>query len=529
MSVDPSINEKTTRKGLIDVALRAARWTNIVDFEEGKKYDFTAVREYSTENGPADYILFKNGKALAAVEAKKLSVGPQNVLVQAKRYAEGFKDGNFDFNGAYLPFIYSTNGEAIWFRDLRRKNSLSYKIAKFHTPKALEEMLERNFDDYEAWLEKNPVEIKGLRGYQRESIESIESNLVTGRRKMLLVMATGAGKTFVATSLIYRLLKSGFAKRILFLVDRRALAAQAVGAFSTFTPEPGLKFDKIYEVFSQRIRKEDIAEGLNFDPKVLPREYLENPQPTHTFVYVCTIQRMRINLFGKEGMFGYEKGDEDIEEDVDKIDMPIHGFDCIIADECHRGYTSTEEGKWRQVLDHFDAVKIGLTATPAAHTKAYFNDIVYHYPVERAVREGWLVDYDVVRIMTDITMNGFFLKPGEEVTLVDPETGKTTFDILEDERSYDAASLERKATATDRNKKIVEEFAKYVLQFEKNNGRFPKTLFFAVNDLTHTSHADLLVKTLREKFNREMILHRKLLAVLRSTDLFKELESLETV
>jgi type I restriction enzyme R subunit len=436
------------------------------------------------------------------VEAKKISLGPQNVLVQAERYSKGFNDGDFDFNGHHLPFVYSTNGEVIWFRDLRRKNSRSYKVAKFHTPQALEELLKKDLDEYEAWLDKNPVEIEHLRGYQREAIEAIENSIAAGRRKMLLAMATGTGKTFVASALMYRLLKSKRVKRILFLVDRRALAAQAVGALAQFTPEPGLKFDKIYEVYSQRFKKEDLSEDTKYDPKILPKDYLENPQEKHTFVYVCTIQRMRINLFGKEGMFEWTRGDEDEEEDADKIDIPINAFDCIIADECHRGYTSTEEGKWRQVLDHFDAIKIGLTATPAAHTKAYFDDIVYRYTIERAVREGFLVDYDPVRIKSDITMNGFFLKPGEEVKLVDPTTGRESLDVLEDEREYDATAIERKATAPDRNKKIVKEFAKYALDFEKENGHFPKTLFFAVNDIPHVSHADMLVNFLRDEFNR---------------------------
>lgn len=497
-----SISEKTTRNRYIDVSLRESGWTNIVDFEDGKKFDFAAVREYETDNGPADYVLFHDGRALAAVEAKKISLGPQNVLVQAERYSKGFSDGEFDFNGHHLPFVYSTNGEVIWFRDLRKKNSRSYKIAKFHTPQALEEMLKKDVSAYESWLDKNPVQMERLRGYQREAIEAIEDSLAAGKRKMLLAMATGTGKTFVASALMYRLLKSKYVKRILFLVDRRALAAQAVGALAQFTPEPGLKFDKIYEVYSQRFKKEDLSEDVKYDPKVLPKDYLEDPQEKHTFVYVCTIQRMRINLFGKEGMFEWAKCDEDEEEDAEKLDIPIHAFDCIIADECHRGYTSTEEGKWRQVLDHFDAIKIGLTATPAAHTKAYFDDIVYRYTIDRAVREGFLVDYDPVRIKSDITMNGFFLKAGEEVKLIDPTTGRESLDVLEDEREYDATAIERKATAPDRNKKIVKEFAKYALEFEKENGRFPKTLFFAVNDIPHVSHADMLVNFLRDEFNR---------------------------
>src|SRR5947209_9605028 len=112
------MNEWTTRRQLIEKALHEAGWWPIVDFVKGKKYDTCAVREYETVSGPADYILFFKGEAVAAVEAKKLTLGPQNVLSQAQRYAKGFEDGKFRLGEFRLPFIYSTNGEVIWFQDL---------------------------------------------------------------------------------------------------------------------------------------------------------------------------------------------------------------------------------------------------------------------------------------------------------------------------------------------------------------------------------------------------------------------------
>jgi type I restriction enzyme R subunit len=172
-------------------------------------------------------------------------------------------------------------------------------------------------------------------------------------------------------------MKRGVARRILFLVDRRALAAQAVRAFSSFEAEKGLKFDQIYEVYSQRFQKEDFGEEDKFDPKLLPNSYLTDPKPGSAFVYVSTIQRMTINLLGRDAIWGI--GDEEIEDDAEKLDIPIHAFDLIVADECHRGYTSSELAVWRKTLDHFDAIKVGLTATPAAHTTSYFKDVVYRY------------------------------------------------------------------------------------------------------------------------------------------------------
>ncbi len=496
------MDEQTTRKTLIDKALEAAGWSPIVRYLAGASYDTAAVEEYETAEGPADYVLFHRGEALAAVEAKRLSLGPQNVLVQAQRYARGFRGGRFNFHGFGLPFVYSTNGETFWFQDLQKQESRSRQVVSFHTPLALREFLGHNAAAARTWLKAHSIDNQFLHPYQRDAIASVEKALLTGKRRMLVAMATGTGKTFTTIGLIYRLMKSGFARRILFLVDRRALAAQAAGAMAVFEPEPGLKFDRMYEVFSQRFRRDDLEEQFKFDPKILPAEYLTDPKPRDVFVYVCTIQRMRINLFGREGAFGVSREPSDEEPDADILDIPIHAFDCVIADECHRGYTSAEESKWREVLDHFDGVKIGLTATPAAHTKAYFRDIVFRYEYERAVREGYLVDYDAVRIHSDVTMNGVFLKEGEEVGLKDTETGQLSFDVLEDERVFPAEDLEEKLTAPDRNRKIVGEFAKYARSQEAERGIFPKTLVFAVNDLPHISHADQLVEMLREEFGK---------------------------
>lgn len=316
---------------------------------------------------------------------------------------------------------------------------------------------------------------------------------------MLVAMATGTGKTFMTVNQVYRLMKSGVAKRILFLVDRRALAAQAVRAFASFEAEPGLKFDKVYEVYSQRFFREDFLDEP-FDPKVLPTSYLCDPQPGLAFVYISTIQRMAINLFGRNAIFGI--GDEDLDEDATKLDIPIHAFDLIVADECHRGYTTQEVSLWRGTLDHFDAVKIGLTATPAAHTKAYFRDVVFRYSFERAVQEGYLVDYDVVSVRSNVRINGIFLKEGESVGMIDAHTGTEQMDLLEDEREFDAAQIEHDVTSPDSNRKIIEELKTYALDHEQQTGRFPKTLIFASNDLPHTSHADQLVNICRDVFGR---------------------------
>ncbi|MCX5658007.1 MAG: DEAD/DEAH box helicase family protein, partial [Candidatus Omnitrophica bacterium] len=496
-------NEHRTRKQYIDKLLINSEWGPIVAFEEGKNYDHGSVEEYSTQTGPCDYALFHSERPLAAVEGKKVSVGPQNVLQQAQRYARGFQKSPFTFGEYHLPFIYSTNGKIIWFQDLRHPLNRSREISAIHTPNALEELLLKDEETAKAWLRNNTIDNPVLRPYQKEAIAAIEQAIADRKRNMLVAMATGSGKTFTIINLIYRLMKSGLAKRILFLVDRRSLAAQAVTALASFEAEPGLKFDKCYEVYSQRFRREDLDEDIKYDSKVLPTDYLTDPKSRDSFVYVCTIQRMGINLFGKDGMFGQATGDLDDESDADeKLDIPIHAFDVVIADECHRGYTAQEESKWREVLKHFDGVRIGLTATPAAHTTAFFKDVVFRYEYERAVKEGYLVDYDAVSIKSDITFNGAFLKEGEEVGLKDTNTGQLVFDILEDERVLVPESNEAEWTAPDRNRKIVKELKKYRLSQEEMLGHFPKSLIFAENDLTHTSHCDQLVDMLRDEFNR---------------------------
>lgn len=500
----PANSEWLTRRKLIDPKLRAAGWTIV---EQGKydpsslgPHDRCALVEYPTEYGPADYALCVGGQLLGVVEAKKLSIGPQNVLTQAERYSRGTSTNPLNFGGCRVPFLYATNGEVIWHQDIRHRLNRSRQICQFHTPGALVEKLNENFADACRALKSWPNSHDRLRPYQIECNRAIEEAIAHCRRQMLVAMATGTGKTFTMVNQVYRLMKSGVGKRILFLVDRRALAAQAVRSFAAFEPEAGLKFDRLYEVYSQRFQVEDFGDEEKFDPKVLPNKYLTDPQPGHAFVYVSTIQRMTINLFGRGEAFGQEESEEEV--DATRLDIPSHAFDIIIADECHRGYTSSELAIWRATLDHFDAVKIGLTATPAAHTKTYFREVVFRYEYERAVREGFLVDYDVVRIKSNVRMQGAFLKEGELVGIVDTKTGAERMDHLEDDRGYQAGELETLVTVPDSNRKILAEIHSYALEHESRYGRLPKILIFAANDLQHTSHADQLVEAARDIFGR---------------------------
>ncbi|MFP5265570.1 MAG: type I restriction-modification enzyme R subunit C-terminal domain-containing protein [Blastocatellia bacterium] len=500
-------SEWLTRKRRIDSKLRSLNpaW-EIVRYREGldfSKLTCHAIEELPTANGPADYALFVKGKLLGIIEAKKVTVNPQNVLEQAKRYAKGIFQGSGNWDGYYAPFLYATNGEIIWHLDVRNEKKTSRKISNFHTAMALESFFTTDLKPARNWLINNSSErIERIRDYQKDAIKEIEKNIIDGKRNLLVAMATGTGKTYMTVAQVYRLLESKLARRILFLVDRKSLAAQAVREFSSFNTPRGNKFNQEYEVYSQRFRREDFEDDAPFDPKLLPDEYLTNPKNSQTFVYVSTIHRMVINIFGRQGSFAQREGDAEYEEDADKLDIPIHAFDVIIADECHRGYTIKEESIWRDTINHFDAIRIGLTATPAAHTVSIFGDPVFRYGVERAIAEGYLVDYEPVIINSEIRMNGVFLREGETVGKIDPVTGEEVFDELEDERAFSSEEVEQKITAPDSNKRIIEEIAKYAYAHEEETGHFPKTLIFAVNDVAHTSHADQLVRICREVFNQ---------------------------
>lgn len=499
--------EWLTRKRRIDAQLRALKpgW-DIIPFSKGQSLSTLthhAVTEFPTANGPADYALFVKGKLLAIVEAKKIGLSPQNVLEQAKRYASGAAEGPGNWGGLRVPFLYSTNGELIWFLDARREKHVSRQINSFHTSEALESLYSIDFAAACKRLESLPIErIERLRDYQRRGIDATETAIMDGRHELLVAMATGTGKTYMTVAQIYRLLESKVARRILFLVDRKALAAQAVREFVAFSTPQGNKFTQEYELYSQRFRREDFDDDEPFDSKVLPNEYLTKPKPGRTFVYVSTIQRMIINLFGFERAFPQWGGDAEKEEETGKLDIPNHAFDLIIADECHRGYTAQETSIWRDTMLYFDAIKIGLTATPAAHTVSLFGEPVFRYGVEQGIRDGYLVDYETVAINSKVRIGGVFLHEGEQVGKVDTETGEEVFDEVEDEREFAAQDVERRITAIDSNRKIILEVAKYAREHEQETGRFPKILIFAVNDLPHTSHADQLVKICREVFNQ---------------------------
>jgi type I restriction enzyme R subunit len=229
-------SERRTRKQRIDPRLRAAGWTVVSSDECGPitKCRSHAIEEFPTDNGPADYALVVDGQLLGVVEAKKVTLGPAGVLIQAERYSRGVTNSPFNFRGLHVPFLYSTNGEIIRFHDARHELNRSREIAGFHTPAALQQLLAQDFPQRCRWFAKTPNNHPRLRPYQIEANTEVEKALTNGKREMLVAMATGTGKTFTMVNQAYRLMKADAAKRILFLVDRRILAAQAVRSFASF-------------------------------------------------------------------------------------------------------------------------------------------------------------------------------------------------------------------------------------------------------------------------------------------------------
>ena len=271
--------ERKTRNERINKILVDVGWTIIKSGKSIPSKGNFAVEEYPTKSGPADYALIINNNIMGVIEAKKENEPVYEFLTQAKRYARDIESKNKlgDYN---IPFIYSTNGSETYFEDLRKQNSRSRKLSSFHSPNALLEYLSQEISGSSIWLVDNLLEDSyiynkelnpySLCYYQREAVEAIENTLKKNKQKMFVGMATGTGKTVTILVLLYRMLKSKRFKRILFLVDRVELTNPALAALSSFEPELGQKFDKIYEIFANRIPQGKEWESLSISTKKLP-------------------------------------------------------------------------------------------------------------------------------------------------------------------------------------------------------------------------------------------------------------------
>ncbi|MCA3026695.1 MAG: DEAD/DEAH box helicase family protein [Rhodocyclaceae bacterium] len=450
-----------------------------------------AVREYPTDTGPADYVLFVDRKPVAVIEAKK-DVAAENITVaesQTERYARSRLKWRKD--NAPLRFLFEATGEIIRFSDTLDPSPRSREIFHFYRP------------DHLAGLSMSPNTLRGrlaeampalpeqnLRECQVSAVTGLERSLAQNKPRALVHMATGAGKTFTAITAVYRLLKFGGAKRVLFLVDTRNLGKQAHQEFMAYTPpDDGRKFTELYNV--QRLA------SPNIDP--------------HAQVCICTIQRMYSLLSGEP----IDESAEDVslselqqnakqKKDVRyNPSVPIETFDFIVIDECHRSIYNL----WKQVLDYFDAFLIGLTATPDKRTFGFFNEnIVAEYTYEQSVVDGVNVGYDVYEIETEITKTGTILKAKEWIDHRDRQTRKKRWAQTDEDKAYTGNELDRSVVNVSQIRQVIQAMKTAVeTQIFPTRKETPKTLIFAKTD----SHADDIINIVREVYGHGNAFCRK--------------------
>lgn len=485
------LNEQETRR-LIDDQLRDAGWeadSEKLRFSKGilpVKGRNMAIAEWPTENGPADYVLFLGQMPVAAVEAKRKTKNVPSSIEQAKRYSRGYKAGagqespGGPWSDFRLPFHFATNGRpflrqladasGVWFLDGRRPTNHSRALEAWYTPEGLKQLLAQDIDASEQNLRIESTDYLPLRLYQKEAIAAIENALANGDRELLLAMATGTGKTNTALCLIYRLVKAKRFRRVLFLVDRTALAEQAQDRFSEVRLENYQAFTDIYDVKS-----------------------LGDLQPdTDTKLHFATIQGMvkRI-LFPSDA----------------SPPIPVDCYDCIIVDECHRGYILDRQmsdaelrfrneedyiSKFCRVLDHFDAVKIGLTATQALHTTQIFGMPIYEYSYRQAVIDHYLVDHlPPYRLVTALGEDGMRWQRSDPLKLYNTKTAQIELSQAPDDIQINVDEFNRSVITENFNRVVCGALA------DEIDPDLPgKTLIFCVNDL----HADLVVRLLKAAF-----------------------------
>lgn len=487
------LDEAATR-AIIDDQLRARGWavdSETLRYAKGARPvrgRAMAIAEWPTASGPADYALFVGTQCLGTVEAKRKRKNVSAAIDQAERYARDIllKDSEAQAAGGpwaeyRVPFVFATNGRpylkqietesGIWFRDTRKATHHRRALTDWPTPDGLRAKLEIDTAAAEQALKTQPMAFGfPLRPYQQQAIEAVEEQLAQGRRELLVAMATGTGKTKLAIALLFRVLNAKRFRRVCFVVDRNALGQQTGGEFSS-TKVVGTKtFADIFDL-----------KGLE----------AVGPEP-ETKVHICTIQGLVRRVL-------YTDEPADV--------PPIDQYDLIVVDECHRGYLLDRElsdaelsfrseedyiSKYRRVLEHFDAVKVGLTATPALHTVQIFGDPVYTYSYREAVVDGYLIDHEPpIQITTALAKAGIHFKRNEAVELLDTRTGQIDLVHTPDEIGFQVEEFNKKVVTVPFNRVVAEELARHI------DPDLPgKTLIFAATD----AHADIIVEQLKAAF-----------------------------
>ena len=468
-------------RDIIDAKLLQAGWP----VQDKSKIDFSAgigiaVREYQTDIGPVDYVLFVDKKPVGVIEAKPENWGQKITTVekQSSDYAEA--EFKWFKNTGPLRFVFESTGVLIRFTDGRDPRPRSREIFNFPQPETLWEWLVQP-TSLRARLHELPyLDALGLRECQVNAIEKLEASFKQNRPRALIQMATGSGKTYTAITSIYRLLKHADAKRILFLVDTRNLGEQAEQEFMACVPsDDNRTFTELYNV--QRLASSFVAKDSQ--------------------VCISTIQRMYSLLKGQKLNAVAEETNPAELLVRRKEPMPVayneqippEFFDFIIIDECHRSIYNL----WRQVLEYFDAFLIGLTATPDNRTYGFFKkNVVSEYSHEQAVADGVNVGNEVYVIDTEKTKHGGQLKAHQQIEKRERMTRKRRWEIQDEDEVYSAQQLDRDVVNMDQIRTVVCTFHDELSAIFPGRREVPKTLVFAKTD----SHADDIIQTVREEF-----------------------------
>ncbi|MCY4533633.1 MAG: DEAD/DEAH box helicase family protein [Gammaproteobacteria bacterium] len=481
----PSANQTPEQiaRDVIDEMLLQAGWVvqnnNQINFNASLGI---AVREFQTDAGFADYVLFIDNKPVGVVEAKSENWG-QNITTvegQSGRYADA--QLKWVKNKEPLPFVYESTGVLTRFTDGRDPKPRSREVFNFPRPETIRDWYIQP-DSLRGRLQRIPdLDSTGLRTCQITAIEKLEASFKKDRPRALIQMATGSGKTYTAITSIYRLLKHADAKRILFLVDTKNLGEQAEQEFMAYLPnDDNYKFTELYNV--QRLQSSYIAKDSQ--------------------VCISTIQRMYSILKSQDL-------DEALEESnpAERVQLkqpvpvgyndriPPEFFDFIIIDECHRSIYNI----WRQVLEYFDAYLIGLTATPDNRTYGFFKkNVVSEYDHEQAVADGVNVGNEIYVIDTEKTSHGGQLRANQQVEKRERLSRRKRWETQEEDITYTAKQLDRDVVNPDQIRTVVHTFHDNLQDIFPGRDEVPKTLVFAKND----SHADDIIQTVREEFGEE--------------------------
>lgn len=440
------ISEYETRKKYIDLELKLAGWDFEANITEELKL---SGMPNAHQEGYADYVLFgKNGLPLAVVEAKRTSVDPRVGQNQAKLYADCIENEYHQ-----RPVIYYTNGFEIYMWD--DMNYIPRKVAGFYTQDELQLLINRR--NSRQSLEHIFVDDKITnREYQLEAIKSVCETFEEGHRKALVVMATGTGKTRTAISIVDVLADKEWVKNVLFLADRTVLVKQAKNNFTKLLPNMST------------------CNSLSTT---------DNPEDSR--IVFSTYQTM-INAI-----------DNTKNKSGNKLFTPGH-FDLIIVDEAHRSIYK----KYQAIFEYFDGLVVGLTATPRndvdRNTYRFFeieNDVpTFAYEYEKAVKEGYLVDYHTIKTSTDFMDRGIKYS---ELSNEEKEKYEDTFADDEDNipEEIDASAMNSWLFNRDTIKKLLELLMDKGLKV-KGGDELGKTIIFARNH----KHAQKIVDTFNELY-----------------------------